>query len=259
MKPFFGFRKKIADYHSDRWKSLRSAVKAVSKDPNEESIHEARVAIKKINSFFHLLGYCDPDFDAGRTLKPLNKLFKQMGKVRDHDSLLQLCSRFHIDLLAFPGDHRREKKAYKKLHRHCDNCRDEFRQMKKSGTRQLKHVSIDKWKEYIKGESKNIFRVASSGVTQEACHPMRKSIKHLAYNAGIRDTNGLIKKTAIDQLDQMQDRIGEWHDIAKFRSRIEIIQYGLTHKKEFAAIARAEKKLFGEIVSMGHAFSRVKP
>ncbi|HUU52291.1 MAG TPA: CHAD domain-containing protein [Candidatus Heimdallarchaeota archaeon] len=57
-----------------------------------EGVHDMRVGIKRLRAYFNLIEWINPVFQAKQNLKPIRRLFKAAGKVRDihvHQELLR--------------------------------------------------------------------------------------------------------------------------------------------------------------------------
>jgi CHAD domain-containing protein len=250
MKSNNNFRKEMAHYYRDKWKRLNTAIGKASKKADEQPVHKARIAIKKMVSLFHFIQYCNGDFDSEKEAKPLHKIFKAMGKVRDYNNMLRLCAKFNIDRAIFDHKEPGQEKAYKKLHSKCHHFKEQTKHIRKEGANLLKYANIEKWRAYIRNEEQATRTKAASELKQAMLHPMRKDIKNIVYNAEIHAIKGVIARVELDMLDKLQDTIGSWHDMVDLRSQAEVINYGLSHKKQALAIKREEQKLYKDVMTL---------
>lgn len=63
-----------------------------------EGVHDMRVGIKRMRAYFNLIEWINPVFQAKQTLKPIRRLFKAAGKVRDIHVQQELMMRWAIEL-----------------------------------------------------------------------------------------------------------------------------------------------------------------
>ncbi len=69
-----------------------------SKDGNEYAVHEMRVGIKKLRTFYELIKGTDPKYDLKKAYTPIRKLFKSAAGIRDAQ-VIQASVREHISKL----------------------------------------------------------------------------------------------------------------------------------------------------------------
>ena len=55
----------------------------VTQSPEEDSVHDYRVGIKRLTALYHLLDEINPALNAKRLLKPYRAAFKLIGDIRD--------------------------------------------------------------------------------------------------------------------------------------------------------------------------------
>jgi CHAD domain-containing protein len=63
-----------------------------------EGVHDMRVGIKRLRAYFNLIEWINPVFQAKQTLKPIRRLFKAAGKVRDIHVQQELMMRWVTEL-----------------------------------------------------------------------------------------------------------------------------------------------------------------
>lgn len=63
-----------------------------------EGVHDMRVGIKRLRAYFNLIEWINPVFQAKQNLKPIRRLFKASGKVRDIHVQQELIKRWVTEL-----------------------------------------------------------------------------------------------------------------------------------------------------------------
>jgi CHAD domain-containing protein len=63
-----------------------------------EGVHDMRVGIKRLRAYFNLIEWINPVFQAKQNLKPIRRLFKASGKVRDIHVQQELVRRWASEL-----------------------------------------------------------------------------------------------------------------------------------------------------------------
>lgn len=63
-----------------------------------EGVHDMRVGIKRLRAYFNLIEWINPVFQAKQSLKPIRRLFKVSGKVRDIHVQQELMRRWVSEL-----------------------------------------------------------------------------------------------------------------------------------------------------------------
>ncbi|MBN2088556.1 CHAD domain-containing protein [candidate division KSB1 bacterium] len=65
-----------------------------------EDIHNLRVTIKRLRAFFYLIKSINPDFKIKKHFRPVRKLFKNAGKIRDIQVQIDLASTWRTEIEA---------------------------------------------------------------------------------------------------------------------------------------------------------------
>lgn len=63
-----------------------------------EGVHDMRVGIKRLRAYFNLIEWINPVFQAKQNLKPIRRLFKAAGKIRDIHVQQELMMRWATEL-----------------------------------------------------------------------------------------------------------------------------------------------------------------
>jgi len=206
-------RKKQKKYLTKRERDLLIQLRVYSESGDVDALHRLRLDVKKLKAFVQMVRACSDK----RVLKDaglLKKMFRQAGKVRDASNTIQLLER----LDPVPAAFRAEQDELRV------SAADEFRQKvgeyRKKGKKasRLLLKDIDKIRtgcirDWYAGQLIRIgVLLTESG---DRLHAARKKIKELLYVEGLLPS-GLVESLRLDRdyLDQLQELIGQWHDMA---------------------------------------------
>jgi len=70
-------------YYGNLQKIIEENYNLAARYTDEDGIHDMRVGIKRLRAYFNLIEWINPVFQAKETLKPVRRLFKAAGKIRD--------------------------------------------------------------------------------------------------------------------------------------------------------------------------------
>lgn len=238
------FSDSISAYHTERWRHVRQSLKEVSKNPDVATVHHARVEIKKLMALYEFLEYCGGG-ECVRVLHPLHRVFKLLGRLRDHSNSVDLCHEFKMDTGAVNEKKNKLKRIHKKIKWQVEKHKNEFRKIKHAHAKLCRHTDPRKWKKYLKEKYEEVHTMTIAP-TPEQLHHARKCIKYLLYNAQLSGSTEKMVKNA-DALDKLQDVLGRWHDLVVFHEALRETGIDLTHHAQYTAVMRKEKKLRREI------------
>ena len=209
-------RKKQKKYLTKKERDLLEQLRAYSESGDADALHRLRLDVKKVKAFVQMVKACS-DKKTTRVFKDLGllkKMFRQAGKVRDASNTIQLLEQQHWVPAAFRVEQ--------------DELRvsavDEFRQQvgkyrkkgKKAGRRLLEDVNAIRTgciRDWYAGQLIRIGLLLTASGDQ--LHEARKKIKELLYVEKLLPS-GLVESLRLDKdyLDELQERIGQWHDMA---------------------------------------------
>jgi len=194
------------------------------------SMHQCRVAIKKIRALLKLLSDVHPAFNSSKAEKPYRRLFKGLGAVREFHVREKLRSDAGLscsakqDLLERDKMHQATLRLEKMLNNSTvhDLKKQERRiltELKKQSKRKARHA-IRRLQQHLVTE---LFAARQSSVQ---LHDLRKKIKTFYYNIKALQGNGVSAKPLLEHLDQVQQQLGDWHDTD------ELISYSHRHAQQ---------------------------
>ncbi|MGD8540390.1 MAG: CHAD domain-containing protein [Candidatus Aminicenantes bacterium] len=85
-------------YYGNLQRIIEENYNLAVKYSDEDGIHDLRVAIKRMRAYFNLIEWINPVFQAKQTLKPVRRLFKAAGKVRDIHVQQELVRKWAAEL-----------------------------------------------------------------------------------------------------------------------------------------------------------------
>ena len=196
------------------WKKMKSHIKGFLTSGDHEQLHQFRVQLKKIKALLTLYEAESANKNLLTKFKPVKKVFKKAGEIRNAYINLKLADEYCLD----DPDFISQQQAM------LDNSTKKF---VKHGKKHLKAIK----KAHI-GLQNNIYKVSDKKVLQfyndkieeiaqffdhltytDDLHNARKNIKLLLHNQNTA-AKALADKAIFnaDYLDDLQDKIGTWHD-----------------------------------------------
>jgi CHAD domain-containing protein len=198
-------------------------LKKISESDDQDAIHHFRISVKKLKAIGMVI---EPS--RNRIFFPsLKQGFKQTGTIRDMHNVNQIAEDHQ---LLTPQIRRKHQQlidsCYRDVSVHVKKYRMGLLKTCKSLSKKIHPISTDKLKEYFRKRLARLAADLARHDTQEI-HSCRKQIKDLLHLYQALP-EGLQKQLNIqsDYLDELQERIGEWHDLSlvtpllkKIRSR----------------------------------------
>ena len=149
-----------------------------------------------------------------KNFKPVRKIFKQAGNIRNAHVNLELSAKYHFKNVQFELGQRQiiadGTDAFRSSGATFIKAIDSAHKRLK---KQLHKLDDGRIARYYKSQLEQIAaNLAVSGFNEDM-HTNRKLIKILVYNHKLADTalNGSLQFN-IDYLDKLQEAIGKWHD-----------------------------------------------
>lgn len=199
-------------YFAKRVKKIEGFLKIEKEALVQETIHELRVEIKKINALLDLLTKVKKDFPAQKYSKPFNRLFKKAGKLRSIQVEFNLInshftentnSNYLHELHEIKHERRIEFEEFI-----GDNLSKELNSAKKKIMRYLRKIRKRDIIRYFNTREREVMNLLKKKLFKEQClHVIRKDFKQFYLN---------IKNITPYKIDtgwaKILDLMGEWHD-----------------------------------------------
>lgn len=191
---------------------MKADLKSWVREEEPEDLHRFRVQVKKLRAFLILSDSVENHPKLTQYFKPVRRVFKQAGEIRNAYINQQLAKAQQIDdnelissqhKLQVEASRRFKSKTVKFL----GKLRDAHRVLKEK----IKRISNLHVRLFYQNQLKQIAAVLAEVPFTEHLHECRKQIKILIYNHKLAYT-ALGTGFNRDYLDQVQTAIGNWHD-----------------------------------------------
>jgi CHAD domain-containing protein len=208
-------RKTGKAYFNELWDEMESSLHHFLEDGEQEKLHRFRVQIKKIRALLLLLDTALYQKTLSKKFKPVRKIFKQGGVIREAYINIQLSSHYELKNEDFIQE--QVDAMEKAIIEFRDNGKKFFKTIKDVHDEletELQAIDDDQVSEFYKKELEQIALVLSTNQFDDELHNCRKRIKNLVYNRKI--AGKALEDSSLDlnseYLDKLQGLIGEWHD-----------------------------------------------
>jgi CHAD domain-containing protein len=217
-------------------RKLRKLLEKMSAEPTPEQVHDFRTNSRNVEATLQAFGLENSRLGR-RVLKPLSRLRKRAGKIRDMDVLTSYAGSVDIEngeqdcavqLLEYLGAQRR--KYARKFHSASRQDGSKLRRRLKRVQRELgrKEASIeDKQTAPAEPFSSALKLTSELGsiprLNHSNLHPFRLQVKELRNVLRLADD---ADQDLIAALTSVKDAIGEWHD---WEELVNIARKGLDH------------------------------
>ena len=231
-------QEKQNEYFNKRFQCLLKHLNAFSSSKDPADLHKFRLEIKKTNALISLLSAHSGNNKIKSHFKPVRRIFKFAGKIRD----LQLNLAFIENRQLYDEAFYKEQKENMAIQtqQFCKNIKLYELVIQKAFEILIKHtknISENFIISEINSQVKQITRFIIEFDYKDNPHKCRKLIKYILFISNLYKPVKQKMNHFIQYLDKLQVLIGEWHDI------IDIIKWA-QHPKSHISIS--EKKLLDE-------------
>ena len=201
-------------YFDETWEDMQICLVDFCKHEQEESLHQFRVLVKKISAFITLVGSMENKNPFKGLLKPLSKIFKKAGEIRNAQINLQLCKTHQLSNQDFI-DSQQEllDTAIPRFKEQEDDYIEKLATVYKAVKKKLKPVPNLHFYIYCNIKLHMLSDALQKDNFDEQLHNCRKIIKVLMYNYKLANARTAITINK-EYLDDVQTAIGNWHDSA---------------------------------------------
>lgn len=204
-------------YLKKRTKKLLRSYHLFNEFENPEDLHKMRLEFKKISSLVTFLTLININPKLKKQLNAIRPIFKKAGLVRMAQLNLNLADKHEltdIEMIemqnAVLDNHLMEFRM-----NYYDNTEKLSRSLKKIN-RGIVRISEKDIKIFYKNQIIVLADLLKSADIETVLHECRKRIKNLIYTYRLMPTK--LKNRVylnVDYLDEIQEEIGEWHDLAE--------------------------------------------
>src|ERR1700744_5341833 len=89
-------KKEEKDYFNDQWQQMLIHFKNFVKTGDQEQLHVFRVGVKKLRAMLQLFDATSSKKKLSRDFKPVRKIFKHCGEIRNAYINIQLGAHYHF-------------------------------------------------------------------------------------------------------------------------------------------------------------------
>jgi CHAD domain-containing protein len=205
-------------YLAKRNRQWQKELKAYCDRGDEEALHRLRVSLKKIRAIASFMTACSGR-NVRKDIRPIKKIFRRAGMIRDAGNQLKLLENFHpVPEAYIRSQHHIQATAAAKF---IDHIKQYRRDGRKATRRLFAHVypikpsCVHEW--YARQLINISVLLNASG---KELHKARKLIKELLYVFGVLP-DGLKAPLRLNTnyLNELEKTIGDWHDAAALVSR----------------------------------------
>jgi CHAD domain-containing protein len=206
--------KQETKYLDKEWAQMNAHLKLFLETGDQEALHQFRVQIKKLRAMLDLFENTSKQHNLLKQFKPVRKIFKYAGNIRDAYTNLQLSAKYELNNEGFASGQQRiieegTSEFRQQGKKHLKNIKAAYKQL----TKQLSKIDDNLIAEYYKNKLTQIAAGMAISNFNEDMHTNRKLIKILVYNHKLADSalEGVINFN-VSYLDKLQHAIGDWHD-----------------------------------------------
>ncbi|TDQ16366.1 CHAD domain-containing protein [Algoriphagus boseongensis] len=234
----------LLKYFKSRKKSLNFLLRYSKRKFSQKAFHRFRVEVKKMNTLLLIIQATDQNFDRKALKKPLLKLFRKAGEIRELQIEKDLLSEDKVlDQLPFlkkdlGKEIQQKRNEFFKIRTYSSSkkIRKKFKLIKKD----LKKIQPSEFSYFLEGQWEDILHLVSDGIDFSNAHLLRKKLKTYQYALEILGKNTLPIHFA--EVEELSKLLGAWHDRDVFLQRVK--NQNLSEK-----IAESEREIFNRFIA----------
>lgn len=203
---------RLPGYCHSRFKSLHKQLEKCKVVLYPQTLHQIRIELKRIKTVYRLLDFYIPRFKYSKEYKPLRKIFRQAGYIRNTDILHQLHIKYKI---------KKQEKNMLEMIRKENKQIAEFRQnvaeyikiIEKQEVRTKKYskeLNSRELRDYYVRKDNALHRKLSQRFNEDKLHALRKRCKEIIYLSKMGDDKKSVGHLKLYM--KLQDLIGQWRD-----------------------------------------------
>lgn len=241
-------KKKQHKYLSKRWHAIRCYLSEFGCSSNPEVLHKLRVEIKKVRAFVRFSAAGAAESNAA--MKAVRKIFRKAGEIRETALTLALMKKYGItdaSLEAEKNNFLQQKSALFRSHiTGYDRRVRKAAGMLGKDLQPLRNGNVKKW--FVRQLRKT--GTLTAAPLPNLLHEARKKIKTMLYvHAFLPKRLAQQLQVNSDYLHQLQENIGNWHDVAMAlslfppREKKENVKTGRLHREQ----AKQERRIAADV------------
>ncbi|MDR6945116.1 CHAD domain-containing protein [Mucilaginibacter pocheonensis] len=205
-------KKEERKYFDKEWKEMKTSLESYLKREQQEDLHKFRVQVKKIRAFLILSDSAGHHPDLIKHFKPVRKIFKKAGEIRNAYMNQKLGKIHQIASDEFMhNQHQLQVTANEKFKLHHAEYLEDIKEAHKNIREKIKPVSDVHINLFYQHQLQQIADSLAQLKFNDQLHTNRKQVKILIYNHKIAHK---VLNTGFNEnyLEQVQTAIGDWHD-----------------------------------------------
>lgn len=242
-------KKNGVKYFEKEWEGMNAHLKSYLKYEEQEDLHQFRVKIKKIKAFLILSNNTTHHPAMVKQFKPIKKIFKQAGALRDAYLNLGFIKLFQ------PGNATGQdiliKNATTEFKSNGDKYLRKIKRARQPLKKEIKSIKDTAINRFYDSQLRQIADSLTRHQFNQQLHDCRKRIKILLYNYKPAHESLNIRLNE-DYLEPLQQAIGDWHD--QIVSITRLSEYMDLEAKLIGTMNEELTKLKGEIISLKQGF-----
>ena len=244
-------KKNGVKYFEQEWKGMTAHLKSYLKTEEQEDLHQFRVKIKKLRAFLILLDSTKQHSAMVKQFKPIKKIFKQAGALRDAYLNLEFIKLFQPENTI--DQNILIKKATAEFKSNGDKYLWKIKRVHRPLKKEIKSIKDVSINHFYNGQLQQIALMLTRRQFNEQLHDCRKRIKILLYNyKPAREPLNI--KLNEEYLEHLQQAIGDWHDQVVSITRLS--QDSASEATLLGEMNKGVTKLKGKIISLKQDFYR---
>lgn len=205
-------KKEERKYFEKEWKEMQTSLKSYLKKEQQEDLHKFRVQVKKLRAFLILSGSTDHGPDLIKHFKPVRKIFKKAGEIRNAYMNQELGKMHQVASDEFMHNQRQlQVTASREFKLHHAKYLEEIKDVHKTIKGEIKPVSDVHINLFYQSQLQQIAGSFTDIKFNDQLHTNRKQVKILIYNHKLAH-KALNVGFNENYLEQVQTAIGDWHD-----------------------------------------------
>jgi CHAD domain-containing protein len=205
-------KKQERAYFDKEWNDMKASLKSYLKKEQQEDLHRFRVQVKKLRAFLILADSADQQPKLAGYFKPVRKIFKQAGEIRNAYMNQKLGESQHIHNDEFMNNQQQlqveaSRKFKAKKVRFLKKLKDVHYELK----RKIQPISDLHVNLFYQTQLEQIANFIEKIEFNDQLHDCRKQVKILLYNYKLTQPV-LDTKLNEEYLKVIQTEIGDWHD-----------------------------------------------
>ena len=214
-------KSKLVKFLEKRQNAVKEGIKTFSVIQDPEILHRIRIDIKKTEALIRLLFAYNENQSIKKHFKPVIRIFKHAGSIRNANLNVQLID---IHKINAPSLQKQQELVSINLSAEFKKSSGYYKLIVDKAYSILIHYCCDLKKSYIKEEIQSVLNkfagVDLRCIDAVQLHNVRKSIKYMLCLCKFSPHTSFISEQTILLLDKIQEAIGNWHDLYELKNLI---------------------------------------